>query len=637
MAKIPINDLKSLFQTGDTVTESSMVDLIDTLDDLPITPGSAGQILTTDGNTASWEDAPKELPSQTSANNGQFLMTDGTTTSWQAPDSQLTDFYFEAVPVIEGSIESISELTMKVGSGIQVDGTPFYGSVWYISYEATSSAYLWVRITYHNPSKAYNQPVLSDAGEYVGIAVVANSAASQSGDPFDSVVHPDLIWFSGWKNKVTELVPLPTASNANQVLTVDSAGANYGWEDNPLNFSLYYNINSVTNTNSISSTAGYFRVGYGAPLPSNLKVYQVTYNTLGGTFIWSSALSYDSNNKQYAAGIPSITEYYYSIFIVLDSSVTLPSGNPSSYTDSLYWESEPYKLRTITLPTPMNSDTIPVSSGTGSYGKDITWQPLPVIPPEFNIQYSRDSTVMPAIITPIELSVRGGLTVPNASNIPYLVVLSTDGTMTWYPSTSQSDPTNPSAWSWDDWNFAPGDETTVVVSNHGDLSVADADPYSRGNAEYVNWIQDTWQSVHILQDQPVTSDSGFIRQHATLTNPIQIAMGAVTLEIDRVVPGAGTHGSFTVSAMTSAAAGGNYFLTKYPGDGQTFPPSLDSTLSVGTMALIAQQIDINTYGYKFEILLEDLTTRDSEMYTVKIWFTEAGYVYVDWNNGFDFA
>jgi len=631
MSKIPIQDLKSLFQTGDTVTESSMVDLIDTLDDLPITPGSAGQVLTTDGTNAAWEDIPKELPAQSSTTNGQFLMSNGTTTSWQAPDSQLTDFYFEAVPVVDGSIESISDLTMKVGSGIQVDGMPFYGTVWYIIYNTTAVTYSWSRITYNYTSQAYHQPVAhqSDTSKHIGIAVVANDNDPQSGDPFDDVLNPDLIWFSGWRNVVTELVPLPEASNANQVLTVDSAGVNYGWEDipeNPQRLSLSAAINESVWGNSKSyvlKSYAYLMVNTAEQLPSNLIAYTVTYSELTATYYWTE-LTWNTSQMVYSgytalSSIPDDLKYQYNVMVIVfdPSTGIVTSGSPFS-TNKMpyyYWYSEQVPLLRELFPMATNADNNKVLTTTinSSAIPDITWQPLPTIPPEFDIHYSRDSTLMPAIITPIELSVLGGDTVPNASNTPYLVVLGTDGIMTWYPSTSQSDPTNPNAWAWDDLSFAPGDQTTVVVSNHGDLSVADTDPYSRGNAEYVNWIQDTWQSVHILQDQPVTSDSGFIQNRATLTTPIQIAMGSVTFEIDRVVPGTGNYGSFTVSAMTSAAAGGSFFLTKYPGAAQTFPPSIDGDLSIGTMSQIMAQIDINTYGYRVEVLVEDLTSRDSEM------------------------
>jgi hypothetical protein len=95
MAKIPISDLKDLFKTGDVVTETNMDTLIDTLDDLPVTPGSAGDVLTTDGTNASWEAVPQELPDQSSATTGQFLESDGTNSKWANPSAP---YWYNAIP-----------------------------------------------------------------------------------------------------------------------------------------------------------------------------------------------------------------------------------------------------------------------------------------------------------------------------------------------------------------------------------------------------------------------------------------------------------------------------------------------------------------------------------------------------------
>jgi hypothetical protein len=70
-----------------TTTEGDLIIRGDT-EDIRLPIGTAGKILTSNGTTATWEDAPISLPDQT-GQSGEFLFTNGTTASWSRVDDRI--------------------------------------------------------------------------------------------------------------------------------------------------------------------------------------------------------------------------------------------------------------------------------------------------------------------------------------------------------------------------------------------------------------------------------------------------------------------------------------------------------------------------------------------------------------------
>ena len=69
------------FSSTPTTTEGDLI-LRGAIEDERLPIGTSGQLLTSNGTTASWQDAPISLPSQT-GEGGNFLTTNGTVASWE--------------------------------------------------------------------------------------------------------------------------------------------------------------------------------------------------------------------------------------------------------------------------------------------------------------------------------------------------------------------------------------------------------------------------------------------------------------------------------------------------------------------------------------------------------------------------
>ena len=84
---------------------------------LPDQNGQAGNILTTDGTTASWEVSSSSLPSQ-GGNSGKYLTTNGTVASWASVSSSLT----VGTPAATGTANA-ADITAGVLTLHPADGT----------------------------------------------------------------------------------------------------------------------------------------------------------------------------------------------------------------------------------------------------------------------------------------------------------------------------------------------------------------------------------------------------------------------------------------------------------------------------------------------------------------------------------